>query len=88
MKEEPFLQELKLSQKPLIATQLAVSVFIVIVVVQAWYLAPDIIENTHSTMKPLAAQPPLWLVVTMAVLALIPGTFVFNFIKNNLQFTS
>lgn len=88
MGEEPFLQELKLPHKALIAVQLAVSVFIVIVAVQMWYLAPEIMENTRSTMKPLASQPPLWLIVTMAVLALAPGVFVFNFINKNLQFLS
>ena len=86
MTEEPFLQQLTLPQKPLIAVQLLASVFVIVVAVSAFYVAPVVIDNTPSDFKELAQQPPLWLIILLGVLTLIPGIFVFNFIKNNLDF--
>lgn len=86
MTEEPFLEKLTLAPRPLIAVQLLASVFIIVVAVSAVYVAPVVIDNTHSDFKPLKQQPPLWLIITFGVLAFIPGIFVFNLIKENLNF--
>lgn len=86
MTEQPFLEKLSLSPRPLIAVQLIASVFVIVVAVSAGYVAPIVIDNTHSDFKPLKQQPPLWLIITFGLLAFIPGVFVFNFIKDNLNF--
>lgn len=81
-----FLPVLHLSERPLLATQLLSSIFIVMVVVQSFFYGGEIIEGQPSSMQALQAEPSLFVVMVLAVCSLVPAIFVFNLLKDCFDF--
>ena len=83
---ETFLEPLVLKQKPRLGVQLVSSLVIILFAVFAYVSLPSIVQGYECVNDGPKKTPSLGIIIALFIFSLIPGVFVFNLMKNNLNF--